>query len=83
MKIVKEILRLIVITIVSPSLGFGTLLFLDGARLVTPQDMGKGTFLLIGFAVAITVGVFLMRVWPSPYRKEVHTENPSNDVLHK
>ena len=67
MKVLREILRLVTIAVVSPCIGFGTLLFLDASRIVTPGNVDKGAFILFGFAVAIGVGLLLFKIWPSEY----------------
>ena len=67
MRALTEAFRLFAITIVSPAIGFGTLIFLDAMRIATPQNVDKGVFVLFGFIVAIATAFWLFRTWPSQY----------------
>lgn len=65
MRLPTEIERLLTIMLISPAIGFGTLVILDAGRVVPHQYVGKGAFVLIGFIVAIVSALILFRSWPS------------------
>ncbi|MEM7454756.1 MAG: hypothetical protein AAF456_10440 [Planctomycetota bacterium] len=79
MKHLEAFFRLLAIVLVSPAAGFGTLFVIDGLRIIKPGNMDKGTFIFIGFAVAIATGIVLMKCWPSPLAKEATNLQASED----
>ena len=76
MRALTEAFRLIAITVISPAIGFGTLVFLDGMRIATPQNVDKGVFVLFGFIVAIVTALWLLRAWPSQYPRKATSPTP-------
>jgi hypothetical protein len=74
MRLLNEGIRLLAIAVFSPAIGFGAMVLLEAARIVTPQNVNKGPFVLLGFTIAIAVALFLFRNWPSQYS---HHKSPS------
>ena len=68
-RLASEFVRLSVITIVSPLIGFGTLYFLGSSLRVIPSSMDKETLCLLGFVVATGAGWILLKLWPTQNRK--------------
>jgi hypothetical protein len=76
MRALIEAFRLIAITVVSPAIGFGALLFLDATRIATPRNVDKGVFVFLGFVVAVGTALWLFRAWPSQYSRKPPTQAP-------
>ena len=73
MSILKQLLQAVVIIVVSPTVGFGTVFVLEQMRIITPSNFPKGLYFFS--VIALTCGTaFVLRSLGS---NAVETESTS------
>ncbi len=64
MDLLRQVIRAIFIAIVSPLIGYGSMLILEELRVVTPSNFPKEAFFFSVVVLTLVAAGILFRLWP-------------------